>query len=467
MIDPGELEKVARMLADGHTVDELRQDGWDEHLDALDRLRPMLNGHRTTKQEERTKPDLWPEPLGPAAHHGLIGDAVRVICPHSEADPAALTLTLLIGCGFLIGPRVRFRVGSVTHSTNSNGLLVGDTARARKGTSWNDTVQVLHRVDPKLWASRILGGFGSGEAVVDEVRDPDNDDPGVTDKRLLVHESEFSRVLKVAAREGSILGEIIRDAYDGGPLQIRSRNKRSVSTRHHISALGHITRHELLRTMTETDQANGFANRHVFFAVRRARLLPDVTAVDDAALTDLAFHLRRNIQQACKQSQPFTRTQDAQRRWRELYVNQNADEPPGLLGALVARDTDHIIRLSLIYAALDGMSEVDVPHLDAAAEIWRYSRDSLRVIFGHLTGNPVADRLYKALADAGADGLTLTQQSQVFGRNVSAAVLEEARRELVEDDRVEEFRTDTGGRPATGHRLLSSFFVPESPGGVV
>ena len=39
----------------------------------------------------------WPEPLGKAAFHGLAGDFVRLVEPHTEADPAALLLILYGG----------------------------------------------------------------------------------------------------------------------------------------------------------------------------------------------------------------------------------------------------------------------------------------------------------------------------------------------------------------------------------
>jgi hypothetical protein len=49
---------------------------------------------------------------------------------------------------------------------------------------------------------RIRSGFGSGEASVDEMRDPTDDDPGPDDTRLVIQESEFARLLRVAGRGG-------------------------------------------------------------------------------------------------------------------------------------------------------------------------------------------------------------------------------------------------------------------------
>jgi hypothetical protein len=45
----------------------------------------------------------WPK-LDPAALHGLAGDAVRLLEPHTEADPAGLLVCLLAAFGNAVGP---------------------------------------------------------------------------------------------------------------------------------------------------------------------------------------------------------------------------------------------------------------------------------------------------------------------------------------------------------------------------
>src|SRR5207253_3063030 len=86
-------------------------------------------------------------------------------------------------------------------------------------------------------------------------------DPGVADKRLLVHEPEFSSVLQVCARPGNTLSAIIRQGWDTGNLRVMTKNDPGLATGAHISVVGHIGKVELLRCLDATDQANGFANR--------------------------------------------------------------------------------------------------------------------------------------------------------------------------------------------------------------
>ena len=124
------------------------------------------------------------------------------------------------------------------------------------------------------------------------------------------------------------------------------------------------------------------------------------------------------------------RTAEAKVRWAELYAEMAEDDPGGLLGAVIARDAPQCLRLSVAYALLDASRLIDVNHVEAAWAVWRYCRSSAAYIFGEVVGNEIADRLLSALRRAGPAGLTLQQQSDLFGRNVAAEQLAGARAHL-------------------------------------
>jgi hypothetical protein len=73
--------------------------------------------------------------LHEAALHGLPGRIVRLLAPHTEAHPAAILLQLLASFGNLIGPGPHCMVESTRHALNLFVILVGDSSKARKGTS--------------------------------------------------------------------------------------------------------------------------------------------------------------------------------------------------------------------------------------------------------------------------------------------------------------------------------------------
>src|ERR1700722_10024020 len=66
---------------------------------------------------------------------GWGGVFVRFLLPETEADPAALLLTFLVGVGSMMGRGPHYRVGSTRHGVNLFTVVVGETSRARKGTA--------------------------------------------------------------------------------------------------------------------------------------------------------------------------------------------------------------------------------------------------------------------------------------------------------------------------------------------
>ena len=92
----------------------------------------------------------------------------------------------------------------------------------------------------------MKGGLSSGEGLINEVRDAvekwnakerrtEEVDPGITDKRLMVMEAEFSNALAVMDRPGNTLSPTIRRAWDGGMLSTLTKNSPLKATGAHIS----------------------------------------------------------------------------------------------------------------------------------------------------------------------------------------------------------------------------------------
>lgn len=101
---------------------------------------------------------------------------------------------------------------------------------------------------PRARPDSGIGGLSSGEGLIDEVREGrGKDDPGVTDKRLLVVEPESASVLKVASRERNTFSAILRQAWEDGSLRTMVVTNPARATGTPISILGHITREELFK----------------------------------------------------------------------------------------------------------------------------------------------------------------------------------------------------------------------------
>jgi phage/plasmid primase-like uncharacterized protein len=410
---------------------------------------------------EPLAPD-WPT-LDPAALHGLAGDVVRALSPHTEADDAALLLQLLAFVGNVIGRHAHALVEGDRHAMNLFVVLVGETAKARKGTSAGLIRRLFDSVDPEWTSERIQSGLASGEGLLWAVRDPiskteairENGAPtgetrdividrGVGDKRLLVLEPEFGRVLAVASREGSTLSACLRQAWDTGHLRVLTRNLPVYATGAHISLVGHVTRDELVRLLTETDAAGGTYNRVLWAAVRRSKLLPDGGHPDWAALTRIVDRIGQAVAFA-RQAGELRRDAEARELWRAVYPSISA-EKPGLLGAVVARAEAQVLRLSCLYALLDQSTTVRAPHLEAALATWQYCERSAEFIFGDRLGDPVADDLLAALRRA-PDGLSRTEIRDLFGRHRRSHEIERALGVLARQGLARPERVQTAGRP--------------------
>jgi hypothetical protein len=118
----------------------------------------------------------------------------------------------------------------------------------------------------------------------------------------------------------------------------------------------------------------------------------------------------------------------------------------GMFGAVTARAAPQVLRLSLIYALLDGAEHIGKKHLSAALEVWRYCEDSARYIFGEKLGDLTADRILDALKQ-NPEGLTRREINDLFLRHKSASEITRALGVLRNAGFAETRTEETGGRP--------------------
>ncbi|NOT01456.1 MAG: DUF3987 domain-containing protein [Phycisphaerales bacterium] len=405
-----------------------------------------------------------PTALDEAAFHGLAGQIVRAIEPHSEADPAALLIQLLVSFGNIIGRTAHFVADGAWHYLNMFTVLIGDTSKSRKGTSWAHVHRICDGSIDESWARTRIGmGLSSGEGLIWAVRDPHFKteaarvngkptgesvqvmvDAGIDDKRLLVQEAEFATALKVMAREGNTLSPVIRNAWDRGNLQSMTKNSPARATGAHISIVGHITGEELRRYLDTTECANGLGNRIVWLYVQRSKCLPEGGRIDTVDFGAMGRQLIDCV--AFARSVGRLERDDAARElWASVYP-QLSEGKPGMVGALISRGEAQVMRLASIYALLDRSRLIRPAHLVAALAMWEYAEQSVRYVFGTTVGDPVADDILVAL-QARPEGMTRTDIRDLFGRHQKGGRIGTALSNLEDLELVWCERTDTRGRP--------------------
>jgi hypothetical protein len=405
----------------------------------------------------------WPRALAREAFHGLAGEIVRAIEPHTESDTAALLLQFLTAFGNVVGAGPHFRVEADLHRGNLFIVLVGITSGARKGTSLGHIRRIFQTADPEWVKTRMLSGLSSGEGLIWAVRDEIEKqegirekgrivryetviaDPGVQDKRLLITEAEFSSPLRVAARDGNTLSATIRDAWDTGSLGTLTKNSPARTTGAHISVIGHVTREELLRHLNSTEMANGFANRFLWVCAKRSKCLPEGGNFQIDDHTGLLDRLAKAICFA-RETREVKRDDAAAKIWRTVYPKLS-DGQPGLFGSIISRAPAQVVRLSVLFALLDSSVVIREAHMLAAFAVWDYCEGSARFIFGDSLGYADADRILAELR-ANPEGLTRTQIRDLFGRNRSETEIEAALRCLSERSLAVRETIETRGRSA-------------------
>jgi hypothetical protein len=388
-------------------------------------------------------PSVTPK-LDEAALHGLAGLAVRTIAPHTEAHPAAILLQLLAVFGNLAGRGPHCMVDATRHSLNLYVVLVGESSKARKGTSWSQIARLFAEVDHAWLSTRVTTARLTASGLVHALRDQEPP----TDRRLLALLEEFASVLHTLKRANGHLSPLLRCAWDSGDLPNVEMHQNLRATGTHISLIAHITQRELTQNLPRTETQNGFANRCLWTWVQRGNCLPEGGSLSAGDLSPVAGELRRALDWAAATPEIlFRRDAAARDLWQDRYPALSQIRP-GLRGAATSRAEAQVLRLSAIYAALDSTSIIGLPHLQAALAVWDYCYASASLLFGVSTGDPIADRIREAI-QASNDGLSKYQIRRLFHGHVEGSRIDAALEKLVDLGALYAQSESTGGRPST------------------
>ena len=206
-------------------------DGWPPFTQGqvidVDQLRRMA-GLVTPIKVPSVLPDgfrLWtpedgvaPIPvLDPKARYGLVGRYLELLEDQTEAGLAPVGAMVLAQLGTLIGRRATVSIGEHRHHANLFELVVGRDVHGREGLGRRcrrvarGAGRAFFLRSPRPRRVRFRRGADRS------VRDTEPDEEA-KEKRRVIHEREFSAVLRVARRESTILSEIIRQGFDYKPI---------------------------------------------------------------------------------------------------------------------------------------------------------------------------------------------------------------------------------------------------------
>ena len=333
-------------------------------------------------------------------------------------------------------------VGATRHTLNLFVVLVGESSKARKGTSWNQISRLFAEVDPAWTENRVTSARLTARGLIGIM--------GQTagDRRLLVLAEELASVLHTMGRSRSQLSPLLRCAWDSGTLRMLDRDRLVQASGGHLSLIGHITQRELAESLHRTEAHNGFANRCLWALAQRSQCLPDGGNVDPQELSAIARRLTRALEWTQRQPEiPFRRDPAASELWNDHYADLSQAKSR-LHGAATGRAEAQVLRLSALYAALDCSSLIRLPHLQASLALWDYCSYSAATLFGACVGDSIADRIHEAL-HATENGLTREQIRMLFHGRVGTGSIDQALEKLSSLQLVTSLYVTGRGRPTT------------------
>jgi hypothetical protein len=214
-------------------------------------------------------------------------------------------------------------------------------------------------------------------------------------------------------------------------IHIETKASAECATESHVSLIGHCTRLELLRCLSEVENSNGFSNRILWIATRRSKDLPHPHSINwrgnyPNIVKDLA-RARSFV------TDPFVMTWHpaGAKAWEDFY-HSCGNRTNGMVGSILGRAEAHTLRLAMIYAVLDATKVIDAFHLKAAAAFWNYCKESVFWCFGEKTGDRIADKILWELRRH-PRGITRTEiYSDVLNCNTSSTNINVALSTLVD-----------------------------------
>lgn len=371
---------------------------------------------------------------------GPLGEIVKKVERYSEAHPLAIYGQLLVGFGTMIGrgPFVKPSVDKLY--TNEFLVVVGKSAKARKGTSWAYCEQILKAIEPSFLDNSVINGLGSGEALIQFASSKSNksDLARSGNGRVLVLEQEFSSTLRVSQKESSILSPTLRCAWDSKTLSNITKSDGHLTAKdHHISVIGHITIDELKKNLGGVELTNGFSNRFLWLYVERYRIRSIGTQLRMSELESEISLLRSSICES-REIKEVKIDFAATELWESIYWDCESLDFPGSLGEVSSRVSSHVLKIALILSLSDSSTEIRAEHLEASKKFWDLCEASCMHVFGDFKISRDATRLLLELKSRPL-GMTRTEISQLFQNNRKKRQIDSVLSELRNQESVVSF----------------------------
>jgi hypothetical protein len=206
--------------------------------------------------------------------------------------------------------------------------------------------------------------------------------------------------------------------------------------------------------MTKEAAENGLANRFLWIWADRKQVLsrpPLYPKNINELVADLEHAIstaQRNYETTDGVGTAIDFNEEALKEWDIVYHMLAQKEPEGFMNQILGRAEAQIVRVSSLYAALDGSLSIKPEHLGAAVAIWDYAEKSAEHIFGDRDDSSTVNRVFQHIKD-NPMGLDKTGINSLFSGKVRSAEINESTEKLLAQGKIEMLTEQTSGRDRT------------------
>jgi hypothetical protein len=346
----------------------------------------------------------------------------------------------------MLGRRIWIDMGSYTVFPNVYVLLVASSGRHRKSSSLNLALDLIHELPLK---PNIIPQKITPEALIDALREGAPNGKIAAAHEGFVFASEFNTFFNRKAYEAG-LGAMLTDFWDCPKVWEYRTKGRGVEQLELtcFGLLGASTIEFLREAIPEDAIGSGFTSRCVFVYSKDPPPPVARTTFDQAKLATRE-RVKKNLERLATLNGPATLTEEAWKVYEEEYYrwHKQAEEfwNNKTLEGYASRRNVHWLKLGLIFAATDGVLQIEARHLRGSLVILQNAEKHMKIVTAELTTSDIGRFIGQVLAFIKARRkATKAEIISVMMHSLSAKQLTEVLDTLVASGQVKLHLIDNG-----------------------
>lgn len=400
----------------------------------------------------------WPELNNNEAMCGLAGQVVAAGA-YTNIDLPGLLMAFLTCASSSFGDTY-IHVGDEYHPVRLFTTMVGRELACRRAVEHAKRFFTVSNNSSMPSASKLSKQKNKYAPIniesypLEQVKDFSRALTAKNNSEILFYVEEFGCTLLAAKSIHNPLAFCLSSAWDSTEINMITRSREQFYLEANVCLLGQVPLEELRNSMPEYTRLNKLVSKILWTCVKPTANQLNIADSPEEMDPVLKGRLCLQLAQAVKNRPKYiSLSPKSQALWRELKEQLLLQETTGIIGTMSEIADYHVLRLAAVYGLLDESLDVLPCHLEAAMAVWRYCKDSARLIFVENKIETIALRILNVLKTSTK---TQTQLHAAFGNNVVGKELDRSLAELESRGLIKSIRSGGGhckGRPTTAWSL--------------